>query len=141
MTDDLRWPGVPDDFFLASMISFWHFPPQTVHHQFPLRVRKVAGPVKGRESAPLPSKALISSPSSPSSPKVTTGSPISPIAPERVPFGSYRGSCQVSIRGVVVGAGVGGQGGDDAGCGRGDGCPDGGLLDGGAVEDLDVERG
>jgi hypothetical protein len=47
----------------------------------------------------------------------------------------------LSIRGVVVGAGVGGQGGDDAGGGRGDGCPDGGLLDGGAVEDLDVERG
>src|SRR6202042_3733285 len=60
---------------------------------------------------------------------------------ERVLFGSYRGSCQVSIRGVVVGAGVGGQGRDDAGCGRGDGGPDGGLLDGGAVEDLDVERG
>src|SRR3984957_18276710 len=47
----------------------------------------------------------------------------------------------MSIRGVVVGAGVGGQGDDDAGGGGGDGGPAGGLLDGGAVEDLDVERG
>jgi hypothetical protein len=41
----------------------------------------------------------------------------------------------------VVGTGVGGQGGDDGGSGRGYGCPDGGLLDRGAIEDLHVGRG
>jgi hypothetical protein len=87
MTDDLRWPGVPDDFFLASMISFWHFQPQTAHHQPPLRVRRVGS---GCESA-LRSEALIISPGrGNSSPKVTTGFPTGPVGPQRVPFGSYR---------------------------------------------------
>jgi hypothetical protein len=45
------------------------------------------------------------------------------------------------MRGVVVGAGVCGEGGDDSGRAGGDGCPDGGLPFGLAVEDLDVERG